>query len=121
MRPSPPSPMFKVPGSMFKVRCSALPVRNARDETINRPQHMLNHLWCQSRIHADEKGISRDEVAVGERPDDAVLNFRIGRMPQQVPAEKVARLDTRRLQRIDQFGARERRLGSDGGHEARSE
>src|ERR1035441_3374042 len=38
-------------------------------------------------------------------------------MPQQVPAEKVARLDTRRLQRIDQFGARERRLGSDGDHE----
>ena len=84
-------------------------LRLSLDEPVNRRQHVLDHLRRQAGIDADEEGVGGDHVGVGQRADDAMLDVRVGRMPQQVAAEQIAGLDAGGFERVDQFGAREGR------------
>jgi hypothetical protein len=80
-------------------------------ELVERCQHVLDHFRRQSRINADEESVRRDQIAVRQRTCDAMFNLRVGRVAEQVSAEKVPRFDARRLQRVDQLGSREGCLG----------
>ncbi len=84
------------------------------DESVHRPEDVLDHLFGQTGIHTYEEGIRRNHIAVGQRAHYPMLDAFIRRMPQQVSAEQIARLDPRALQCVNQFSPRERCLRPDG-------
>ena len=70
----------------------------------------VQHLPCQSRIHADPEHVVHHEIGVGQIPDHAVFATFVGGLPQQIPAKQQSRSDLLCLQRADQVFALERRV-----------
>ena len=69
-------------------------------------------------MDADEERAGCDHVAVGQRLRDPVFDLRIGGMAQQVSAEKIAGLDARGFERVDEVCPGEGRLRPHGDDEA---
>src|SRR5437588_4598904 len=74
---------------------------------IERGGHVLQMRIGQTRINANEEGISRDQIGVFQSADDPVSNIFEGGMEQEVAAEQTAGFDFEVLEMRSQFGSRE--------------
>ncbi len=81
--------------------------------------HIVEHGGSETGIDADPKDAIHDEIGVGQGPDSAMRNGRVGRLPKQIACEQQPRRDFVRFEVGDQAVTRERRFGSDGERESK--
>src|SRR5664280_3748844 len=88
------------------------------DEATDAVDDVVEHLVCESWVDADPKRLLGDDVGVGQVANDAVLDTLVGRLPQQVASEQLARADLLGLEELHHFMTGERRTWFDRDAEA---